>query len=86
MDKPKVPVTVYSAVWCAYCHMAMEYLKGKGVEYKAIDVDKDPAAAQKIYAKTGQAGVPVVEIGDETILGFDRMRIDGALRANNLVS
>jgi glutaredoxin 3 len=66
--------------------MAMEYLKGKGVEYQAIDVDKDPEAAQKIYAKTGQAGVPVVEIGDETILGFDRMRIDGALRANNLVS
>jgi glutaredoxin 3 len=82
--KDKVPVTVYSAVWCAYCHMVMEYLKGKGVEYKSIDVDKDPAAAQKIYAKTGQAGVPVVEIGDETILGFDRMRIDGALRANHL--
>lgn len=84
-DKP-VPVTVYSAVWCAYCHMVMEYLKSKGVEYKAIDVDKDPDAAQAIFAKTGQAGVPVVEIGDETILGFDRMRIDGALRAHNLVS
>ena len=66
--------------------MAMEYLKGKGVEYTAIDVDKDPGAAQQIVAKTGQAGVPVIEIGDETILGFDRMRIDGALRANNLVS
>jgi len=84
--KDKVAVTVYSAAWCAYCHMAMEYLKSKGVDYKAVDVDKDPSAAQKIYAKTGQAGVPVVEIGDETILGFDRMRIDGALRANNLVS
>jgi glutaredoxin 3 len=66
--------------------MAMEYLKGRGVEYQSIDVDKDPAAAQAIFAKTGQAGVPVIEIGDETILGFDRARIDGALRANNLVS
>jgi glutaredoxin 3 len=79
-------VIVYSAIWCAYCHMAMEYLKGRGVEYQSIDVDKDPAAAQAIFAKTGQAGVPVIEIGDETILGFDRARIDGALRANNLVS
>jgi len=86
MNNPKAPVTVYSAVWCAYCHMAMEYLKSKGVEFKSIDVDKDPSAAQAIFAKTGQAGVPVVEIGDETILGFDRAKIDGALRANNLVS
>ena len=66
--------------------MAMEYLKGKGVEYTAVDVDKDPSAAQKIFAKTGQAGVPVLQIGDETILGFDRPRIDSALRANKLVS
>jgi glutaredoxin 3 len=82
----KASVIVYSAVWCAYCHMAMEYFKSKGVEFKSIDVDKDPAAAQEIFAKTGQAGVPVIEIGDETILGFDRTRIDSALRANNLVS
>jgi glutaredoxin-like YruB-family protein len=86
MKDPKTPVIVYSAAWCAYCHMAMEYLKSKGVEYQSIDVDKDPSAAQKIFDKTGQAGVPVVEIGDETILGFDRMRIDSALAANNLVS
>lgn len=85
MDKT-VTVTVYSAVWCAYCHMAMEYLKGKGVEFKSIDIDHDPQAARTIFAKTGQAGVPVIEIGNEVILGFDRVRIDSALRANKLVS
>ena len=65
--------------------MAMEYLKGKKVEFKSIDIDKVPSAAQEIFAKTGQAGIPVIEIGDETILGFDRAKIDSALRANNLV-
>lgn len=84
-DKPVI-VKVFGAEWCAYCHVAMDYLKGKKVEYKYIDIDKDPAAGQEIIAKTGQAGVPVIEIGDETILGFDRPRIDSALRANNLVS
>jgi glutaredoxin len=64
----------------------MDYLKGKKVEYKYINIDEVPGAAQDIFNKTGQAGVPVIEIGDETILGFDRMRIDSALRANNLVS
>ncbi len=86
MTQPNNIVIVYSATWCAYCHMAMEYLKGKGVDFTAVDVDKQPDAAQKIFSKTGQAGVPVLEIGDETILGFDRARIDSALRANNLVS
>lgn len=76
---------IYSASWCAFCHMAKEYLKGKKVPFKEIDVDSDPGAAQAIVAKTGQAGVPVIEIGDEVILGFDRPRIDLALRANKLV-
>ena len=86
MDKRPVDVIVYGAEWCAFCHVAMDYLKGKKVEYKYIDIDKDPKAGQDIYHKTGQAGVPVIQIGDETILGFDRPRIDSALRANNLVS
>ena len=32
-----------------------------------------------------QAGIPVIEIGDETIIGFDRPKIDSALRANKLI-
>ncbi|HET9850744.1 MAG TPA: glutaredoxin family protein [Candidatus Saccharimonadales bacterium] len=78
-------VTIYSAPWCAFCHMAKRYLDEKGVKYKDIDVDSDSAAAQELVRKTGQAGIPVLEIGDETIIGFDRPRIDLALRANHLV-
>lgn len=77
-------VTIYSASWCAYCHMAKQYLDGKNVKYKEIDVDADPAAARAIVEKTGQAGVPVLEIGDATIIGFDRPRIDSALAQYNL--
>jgi glutaredoxin 3 len=86
MDKRPADVVVYGAEWCAYCHLAMDYLKGKKVEYRYVDIDKEPGAGQEIFNKTGQAGVPVIQIADETILGFDRPRIDGALRANNLVS
>ncbi len=82
-DKPKV--IIYSASWCAFCKMAKEYLNSKKVAFKEIDVDEDAEAARAIVAKTGQAGVPVLEIGDQTILGFDRPRIDQALAANNLV-
>ena len=82
-DNPKV--TIYSASWCAFCRMAKEYLKSKNIAYKEIDVDENPEAARAIVAKTGQAGVPVLEIGGSTILGFDRPRIDEALQTAKLV-
>lgn len=83
MDGAKV--TIYSAPWCVFCHMAKQYLDSKKVAYKDIDIEKDMSAASKIMAKTGQAGVPVIEIGEATILGFDRPRIDSALEQYNLV-
>jgi len=84
MAEPKI--TIYSASWCAFCKMAKNYLDSKHVPYKEIDVDHDHDAARTIFAKTGQAGVPVIEIGDATILGFDRPRIDSALAQYNLAT
>lgn len=72
-------VTVYSAAWCAFCKMAKEYLTSKDVAYKEVDVDHDQTAAMYIVDKTGQAGIPVIQIGDEYIVGFDRPKIDAAL-------
>jgi glutaredoxin len=37
MDKRPADVVVYGAEWCAYCHLAMDYLKGKKVEYRYVD-------------------------------------------------
>jgi glutaredoxin 3 len=85
MDDTKAQVTIYSAPWCVFCRMTKDYLKSKGVAFKDIDIDQDPAAAQALVQKTGQAGIPVIEIGDESILGFDRPRIDLALRHYKLV-
>ena len=82
-DKPTV--TIYSASWCAFCHMAKKYLDGKKVSYTDIDVEKDPAAAKALVDKTGQAGIPVIQIGEETIIGFDRPKIDLALNHYKLV-
>lgn len=72
-------VTIYSAPWCAFCHMAKRYLDDKHIEYKDIDVDADPAAARALVEKSGQAGIPVLEIGDQIIIGFDKPKIDEAL-------
>lgn len=85
MDSPKTTVTIYSAPWCVYCRMAKEYLVSKGVAFKDVDIERDQTAAMYIMSKTQGTGVPVIEIGDSFILGFDRLRIDAALQDHKLV-
>lgn len=77
-------VTVYSAPWCAFCHMAKHYLDSLGVKYTDVDVEKDHDAARQLVEKTGQAGIPVLEVGEETIIGFDKQKLDEALKKNKL--
>ena len=81
----KATVTVYSTPWCVYCRMAKEYFKSKKVDFKEVNVDGDQEAARALVERTGQAGVPVIDIGSQTILGFDRERIDLALREYKLL-
>lgn len=78
-------VTVYSATWCAFCHAAKEYLDKLGVKYTDKDVEKDPAAGLEAVNKSGQRGIPVLDVGGEVIIGFDRPRIDAALKTHHLV-
>lgn len=63
-------ITVYSTQTCPYCVMAKNYFKNKGVEYKDIDVGIDENAAKEMVAKSGQMGVPVIDIDDNIIVGF----------------
>lgn len=82
-DQPKV--IVYGAEWCPPCHVMKEYLDSKKVAYQYINIDHDPATGQAIAARTGWTAIPIVAIGDEHILGFDRPKIDLALTANKLI-
>lgn len=81
-------VTVYSTSWCAFCHTEMEWLKKLGVEFVAKDIEAEPAARDELLGKNGGnfQGVPVTDINGELILGFDRPRLEDALRKNSLLS
>lgn len=78
-DTPQV--TIYSASWCGFCHVAKEYLDKKGVKYTDKDVDSDRAIAEESMKISGQTGIPVLNINGQIIVGFDRPRIDAALAA-----
>lgn len=72
-------IKVYSTPSCPYCRMAKEYLKSKGVEFQDIDVTQVREALREMIAISGQMGVPVIKIGDEVIIGFDKNKIDQLL-------
>lgn len=77
-------VTVYSTTWCGFCLAAKKYFDSIGVKYNDINVEQDRQTAEDMVQKSGQMGVPVIEIGDDIIVGFDKPRIDIALKAHKL--
>lgn len=75
-------ITVYSADWCAFCHMVKRYFDEQGVKYEEKNVETDPSAANEAVEKSGQRGIPVIDIDGEIIVGFNRPAIDVALHKN----
>jgi len=73
-------VKVYSTPSCPYCFTLKEFLKEKNIFFEDIDVSKDQAAAEEMIKKSGQMGVPVVEIDGEIIVGFDKEKISQILK------
>jgi len=59
--------------------MAKDWFKEKGIEYTEYDLSVDAAKRDEVIKKTGQMGVPVIEIGGEIVIGFDRKRIEQLL-------
>ena len=73
-------VTVYSADWCAFCHAAKDYLNKLGIKFTEKNVEEDQAFAKEAVEKSNQMGIPVLDIDGEIIVGFDRPKIDAALK------
>jgi len=74
-------IIVYTATWCAFCHAAKDYFDKLGVKYEDRDVESDPQYAIEAVSKSGQRGIPVIDIDGEIIVGFDRPKIDALLQA-----
>lgn len=78
-------VTIYSADWCAFCHAAMEYLDKLGVKYTEKNVEEKQEFAREAVEKSNQTGIPVLDIDGTIVVGFDRPKIDAALKAKGLL-
>lgn len=76
MDKK---VVIYSTPTCFYCQKAKEFFAKNKIEYKELNIAADSKAREEAVKKSHQLGVPVIEIGNEIIVGFDRVAIEEVL-------
>lgn len=72
-------ITVYSTPTCPYCVKVKDYLRSKDLAYRDVDVTQDKDRLQEMIDKSGQIGVPVIDIDGTIIIGFDKDAIDDKL-------
>ena len=79
-QKKKQPrVIVFSTPTCTYCNLAKKYFRQNKVRFRDVDVSRDQAAARDMVRRSGQMGVPVIDIGGKIIVGFDKPKISQLL-------
>ena len=76
----RMGIIVYSTRTCPYCAMAKNYLSSLGIDYEDVLVDVDHDRAMEMIAKSGQTGVPVIDIDGDIVIGFNKELIDTYLK------
>ncbi|MFH1631608.1 MAG: glutaredoxin family protein [bacterium] len=73
-------IIVYSTPHCPFCKSVKKFLDKHGVEYKDIDVSVERDMANEMIEKSGQMGVPVIDIDGEIVVGFDEKKLRDLLK------
>jgi len=73
-------VTIYSTPTCGFCRVAKDYFRSNHVPFTEYDVSADQRKAEEMVRKSGQMGVPVIDVHGKVIVGFNRPEIEKALK------
>ncbi|MSR78786.1 MAG: glutaredoxin family protein [Candidatus Taylorbacteria bacterium] len=68
-------VTIYSTPTCHFCHMAKDFFKANNVAFTDKNATTDPIARKEAITKSGQMGVPVIDIDGKIVVGFNEPKI-----------
>ena len=77
--KPQKRVIVYSTPSCSWCTTLKKHLDHHGIRYRDIDIARDTKAAEEMQKRSGQQGVPQIDISGQMIVGFDKNKINTLL-------
>ncbi len=72
-------VTIYTTPTCQYCKMAKQYFQENDIDYTEYDVSENEEKRSEMIEKSGQMGVPVIDINGQLIVGFDKSSVAEAL-------
>lgn len=73
-------VTIYTTPTCGYCNLAKEYFRKNNIRYTEYNVAQDQSKAEEMVQKSGQMGVPVIDVNNKVIVGFNQAAIEQALK------
>ena len=73
-------IIVYSTQTCPWCVRVKDYLNQKGTAFTDIDVSEDRAGAMEMIRKSGQRGVPVIDVDGTIVIGFDKAKLDSLIQ------
>lgn len=82
-EKKQPRVIIFTTPTCSYCNLAKQYFRRNKVRFRDVDISKDAAAARDVVRRSGQMGVPVIDIGGKIIIGFDKPKINQLLGLSN---
>ena len=79
-----VKVKIYSTPTCPWCKKAKELFKANKIAFKDFDVSSNKKVAKEMIEKSGQQGVPVIDINGDIIIGFDEAKLRKTLKINKI--
>ena len=76
-------IMIYSTPSCTFCNMAKDFFKKNNIQYEEFNVATDLEKRKEMVQKTGQMGVPVIDIDGSIVIGFDQKLIEKKLNTGS---
>lgn len=76
-------VKIYTTPSCVYCKMSKDFFQKNSIQYQELNVAQDAVAREEMIKKSGQFGVPVIDIDGQLVIGFDRARLSELLHVKS---
>lgn len=73
-------IIIYTTTYCPWCQATKQFLKENNYEFEERNVEENPEFANEMIQKSGQYGVPVIDIEGKIIIGFSPEEISEALK------
>ena len=77
--KKKRRIIIFTTPSCPACRAAKMYFRQRNIRFREVDVSRDASAARDMVRRSGQQGVPVIDISGKIVVGFDQPKIERLL-------